>query len=335
MDKVPVYIITGLLGAGKTTLLTHLLQTHHGRKFIIIQNELSDEMGIEAPIITQGAVDFYELPNGCICCSAKDGLVTAIEASIEVSRSRTEPVDGILVETTGIADPAGLIDVFWSNDYDEIVLAGVIAVVDVTSVADIIIKRRKWPELRQVFVKQLVLADLVILNKVVAAHDVSEAIAAIKTINHDVTIWPCSFSEVDVTKFMNIKAFKDAPLLLDPHGHPDHVCHDTSCSDHQRIIADVDHIFIKQPCVFWTKDEWTRRVGELLWTPIGDATIFRCKGLVQSAAGWLSLQGVGDLFEFKPVDDAAVKGIQDFENDRLLFVGVNLDDACIRAAFSL
>ncbi|KAH8742020.1 CobW/nitrile hydratase activator like P-loop ATpase [Cryptosporidium ryanae] len=131
MKKTPIYIITGFLGSGKTTLIRQIINNTSDLKIAIIQNDFSDEMGIEAPTMTdkEGNIfkEFFELPNGCVCCTVKDELLKAVEYLL-----KKKEFDKILVETTGVADPEPIIEKFWvdceldSNTY----LSGVITVVD-------------------------------------------------------------------------------------------------------------------------------------------------------------------------------------------------------------
>ncbi|KAJ1612727.1 CobW/nitrile hydratase activator like P-loop ATPase [Cryptosporidium canis] len=132
MSKVPIYIITGFLGSGKTTLLRHIINCHdHDAKLAIIQNDFSDEMGIEAPTMQDkdGNLfkEFFELPNGCVCCTVKDELLKAIEHLLSMKR-----FEKILLETTGIADPEPIIEKFWLDCELEssVELSGVITVID-------------------------------------------------------------------------------------------------------------------------------------------------------------------------------------------------------------
>lgn len=132
MQKIPIYVITGFLGSGKTTLLRHIINSHDkDAKIAIIQNDFSDEMGIEAPTMQDkdGNLfkEFFELPNGCVCCTVKDELLKAIEHLVSMKR-----FEKILLETTGIADPEPIIKNFWLDCELEssVELSGVITVVD-------------------------------------------------------------------------------------------------------------------------------------------------------------------------------------------------------------
>jgi G3E family GTPase len=104
---VPVTIITGFLGSGKTTLLNHILTVQHGKRIAVIENEFGDEVGIESLIAKNASGDgeffdeFFELSNGCICCTVRDDLVTTLERLLE----RRDRFDYILLETTGLANP--------------------------------------------------------------------------------------------------------------------------------------------------------------------------------------------------------------------------------------
>lgn len=132
MQKIPIYIITGFLGSGKTTLLRHIISCHdNDAKIAIIQNDFSDEMGIEAPTMQDkdGNLfkEFFELPNGCVCCTVKDELLKAIEHLLSMKK-----FEKILLETTGIADPEPIIEKFWLDCELEssVELYGVVTVID-------------------------------------------------------------------------------------------------------------------------------------------------------------------------------------------------------------
>lgn len=131
--KVPVTILTGFLGAGKTTLLTHILTASHGKRIAVIENEFSSGLGIEGMIAKSG-VDgaslngFFELNNGCICCSVKDSLLSTLEQLV----LHKDKFDYIIIETTGVANPGPIISTFWADDGMDscLKLDGVVCVVD-------------------------------------------------------------------------------------------------------------------------------------------------------------------------------------------------------------
>ncbi|KAJ0982011.1 hypothetical protein J5N97_010266 [Dioscorea zingiberensis] len=132
-SPVGVTVITGYLGAGKSTLVNHVLTAQHGKRIAVILNEFGEEIGVERAMINEGdsgalVEEWVELANGCVCCTVKHSLVQALEQLV----SRKQRLDHILLETTGLADPAGLISILWLDDQLEssVKLDSVITVVD-------------------------------------------------------------------------------------------------------------------------------------------------------------------------------------------------------------
>ncbi|KAJ4986806.1 COBW domain-containing protein 1 [Stagonosporopsis vannaccii] len=137
--KVPLTIVTGYLGAGKTTLLNYILTAQHGKKIAVILNEFGDSIDIEKQLTVSDSNSteakpppFVPLANGCICCSAKDVGVAAIENLMEAGGL----FDYILLETTGLADPGNLAPTFWLDDGlgSTIFLDGIVTLVDAANV---------------------------------------------------------------------------------------------------------------------------------------------------------------------------------------------------------
>jgi G3E family GTPase len=131
--KIPVTILTGFLGSGKTTLLNYILSANHGKKIAVIENEFSGGLGIEGMIAKSGLdggnlEGFFELNNGCICCTVKEDLLTTLEQLV----LHKDRFDYIIIETTGVANPGPVITTFWSDDALEssLRLDGVVCVVD-------------------------------------------------------------------------------------------------------------------------------------------------------------------------------------------------------------
>lgn len=163
--KIPVTILTGFLGSGKTTLLNHLLTANHGKKIAIIENEFSAGLGIEGMIAKSGLngenIDsFFELNNGCICCSVKDSLVTTLEQLV----LHKDKFDYIIIETTGVANPGPIISTFWADDGldTSLKLDGVVCIVDSLN-APIYLQANR--EEAEDVLLQISYADRILLNK--------------------------------------------------------------------------------------------------------------------------------------------------------------------------
>src|SRR6202043_2229161 len=107
-DKIPVTVLTGYLGAGKTTLLNRILSEDHGQKFAVIVNEFG-QIGIDNDLVVGADEEVFEMNNGCICCPVRGDLIRIIEGLLK----RRGKFDAILVETTGLADPAPVAQTFF------------------------------------------------------------------------------------------------------------------------------------------------------------------------------------------------------------------------------
>src|SRR3979490_3249334 len=107
-DKVPVTVLTGYLGAGKTPLLNPILSEPHGQKYAVIVNEFG-EIGIDNDLVIGADEEVFEMNNGCICCTVRGDLVRIIDGLMR----RKGKFDAIIVETTGLADPAPVAQTFF------------------------------------------------------------------------------------------------------------------------------------------------------------------------------------------------------------------------------
>merc|ERR1719191_711343 len=115
--KVPCTILTGFLGSGKTTLLNHILQAHHGKRIAVIENEFG-EVGIDDSLVKAGSLaseeNIVEMNNGCIRCTVRGDLIAGLKKLIKNSQKSNKPLDGVLIETTGLADPAPVAQTFFA-----------------------------------------------------------------------------------------------------------------------------------------------------------------------------------------------------------------------------
>ena len=110
-SQVPVTVLTGYLGAGKTTLLNRILSEQHGKKYAVIVNEFG-ELGVDNDLVVNADEEVFEMNNGCICCTVRGDLIRIIEGLMK----RKDKFDGILVETTGLADPGPVAQTFFTDD---------------------------------------------------------------------------------------------------------------------------------------------------------------------------------------------------------------------------
>src|SRR3979411_1517361 len=155
-EKIPVTVLPGYLGAGKTTLLNRILSEPHGKKYAVIVNEFG-EIGIDNDLIVGADEEVFEMNNGCICCTVRGDLIRIIAGLMQ----RSHGFDGIVVETTGLADPALVAQVFF---VDEAVRRKTKrdAIITVTDAKHLLEQINRAPEAQE----QLAFADVVLVNKV-------------------------------------------------------------------------------------------------------------------------------------------------------------------------
>ena len=174
-DKIPVTVLTGYLGAGKTTLLNRILSEPHGQKFAVIVNEFG-EIGIDNDLVVGADEEVFEMNNGCICCTVRGDLVRIIDGLMR----RKGKFDGIIVETTGLADPAPVAQTFFvdENVGRKTRLDAVVTVADAKWLKD---RLKDAPEAKN----QIAFADVILINKtdLVSPEELSDVEARIRGIN--------------------------------------------------------------------------------------------------------------------------------------------------------
>ncbi len=174
-EKIPVTVLTGYLGAGKTTLLNRILTEPHGQKFAVIVNEFG-EIGIDNELVVGADEEVFEMNNGCICCTVRGDLIRIMENLMR----RKDKFDAIIVETTGLADPAPVAQTFFMDQdvQDAARLDAVVTVADAMWLKD---RLKDAPEAKN----QIAFADVILLNKtdLVTPEQLREVEARIRAIN--------------------------------------------------------------------------------------------------------------------------------------------------------
>ena len=213
--KIPVTILTGYLGSGKTTFINYLLKEDHGYKFAIIENEFG-EVGIDDGLVLQTNEEIIEMMNGCICCTVREDLIITIKKLIE---TRKDKFDHIIIETTGLADPAPVAQTFFvDEDISELCnLDSIVTFIDAKFTPQHLDEEK--PEgVENEAHEQVAFADVLVINKtdLVSDEELTNLKNKLKSINVHAPIIESQYSEVPIDKVININAFDlDKTLEMD------------------------------------------------------------------------------------------------------------------------
>ncbi|MCP4382974.1 MAG: GTP-binding protein [Hyphomicrobiales bacterium] len=220
--RIPVTVLTGYLGAGKTTLLNRILSENHGQKYAVIVNEFG-EINIDNDLIVESDEEVYEMNNGCVCCTVRGDLIRVVEGLMK----RPGGFDGILVETTGLADPAPVAQTFFMDD-DVRAKAKLDAVVTVADAKHLGARLADSPEAEE----QIGFADVILLNKtdLVSPEQLKAVESRIRAINSHAVLHRTERCTLPLDRVLDRGAFElDRILSLDPdfldadvHDHEDH-----------------------------------------------------------------------------------------------------------------
>ena len=206
MTPIPVTVLTGFLGAGKTTLLNRLLREANGKRYAVIVNEYG-EIGIDGDLVVGAEEEVYELNNGCVCCKLRGDLVRVVSNLVR----RPGGFDGILIETTGLADPAPVAQTFQLDDLlrQHTRLDSVICVADARHLP---MQLSSTPEAAL----QLAQADMVLLNKADLADEAMLAAAerAVAEVNPTAELRRVVRGELPLSQLLDRGAFDNARLRL-------------------------------------------------------------------------------------------------------------------------
>lgn len=288
-NRLPVTVVTGYLGSGKTTLINHVLTANHGKRIAVIENEFG-EIGIDDALVISAEEEIFEMNNGCICCTVRGDLIRILGNLMK----RKDKFDYILVETTGLADPAPVAQTFLVDDEirSQLKLDAIVTVVDakhlIQHLDDV-----KQDGVENEAVEQLAFADRVLLNKIDLVTDAEreEVVRRIRLINANAEIIPTTMSKVDLDRVLGVGAFDlNRVLEMEPEFLSD--------TEHQHDLS------ITSVGIDCEGEVSVQKINEWLGWLLGErgTDIFRMKGILNM---WgdnrrLVFQGVHMLFDGTP-----------------------------------
>jgi len=207
-EKLPVTVVTGFLGAGKTTLVNYILNENHGKKICVIENEFG-AISIDEQLVKENlkvAEEVISLDNGCACCTVRGDLMKALTQL----KDRKNDFDMILVETTGLANPAPVTATFTQNPVvaNHFRVDGIVCLVDCKYILEHINEKREDDQINEA-VTQVAFSDRILMNKIdlVTKEELQTLKSTINSINSFAELIECERSRVDLNKIMNLSAF--------------------------------------------------------------------------------------------------------------------------------
>ena len=347
---IPVTILTGFLGSGKTTLLNYLLTENHGKRIAIIENEFSEGLGIEKMIAKSGvdgsnfSEGFFELNNGCICCTVKSDLLNTLEQLV----LHKHKFDYVIIETTGVSNPGPIVSTFWVDKELEssLYIDGVVCVVDSLNILSYLVAEETSNDVKV----QICYADRVLMNKADLVTDecLLQVEGEIRSINSICQIVSTNYSKIRPDLVLDINSFNMEDVLdvkLDhinnnnlSNGMTGVLCEPVN--SRSRHAADA---LMTQSVEFDGEVDLPsvrRFLDKILYANAsksphgggGGMQIYRMKGalLVEGSAQVHVLQAVHDIFDVQPSSHARSSPADCTEGrNRVIMIGKSLDAAAM------
>jgi G3E family GTPase len=312
-EQVPVTVLTGYLGAGKTTLLNRILSENHGRKYAVVINEFG-ELGVDNDLVVDTDEEVFEMNNGCICCTVRGDLIRIVGGLMK----RRDKFDGIIIETTGLANPAPVAQTFFVDDTvrARTRLDAIVTVVDAKHLPQRLEDSHEAAD-------QIAFADVIVLNKtdLVTPDELAEVERRIRQINPFATIHHATRGNVPVTDLLDQGAFDLQRVLAHT---PDFLTDDDH--EHSDDIASLS-FEVANPI---DPEKFNAWIGALLAEQ--GQNLLRTKGV-------LAYQGEDRRFAFQAVhmmaDGDFIGPWKEGEKrtSRIVFIGRNLNRPQLRRGF--
>ena len=351
MSKTPVTVLTGYLGAGKTTLLNRILTEDHGKRYAVIVNEFG-EVGIDNDLIVGADEEVFEMNNGCVCCTIRGDLIRILGGLMR----RKGGFDAIIVETTGLADPAPVAQTFFVDE-DVKARTQLDSVTTVVDAKHVLLRIADSKEARE----QIGFADQIVLNKadLVSEGDLRHIEAQLRRMNPLAPIHRATKANVPLDLILGRGGFdldrivELMPAFLNPaHGEAGHV-HDEACEDdhdHGHDHHDHDHHHHDHDHGAHGHDHEDQDIKGISLSserPMNGVKLTRWLNTVLQeqgpdilrAKGILDVQGEDKRLVFQAVhmilDGELQRPWREGEHrySRMVFIGRNLDEAALRQGF--
>ena len=329
--RVPVTILTGYLGSGKTTLVNHILSDKtHGKKIAIIENEFGD-VGIDDALMAKNSKEqveeeIIEMMNGCICCTVRQDLVVVLRKFSERMKQGTlKKLDCVLIETTGMADPAPVAQTFFVDDEvkENFRLDGIVTLIDAKHVEQHLDEEKAEGEENEA-VEQVAFADRMILNKtdLVTEDDLVRVEKRLKSMNASAPIIRSERSAVSVANVLDIRAFDLKKTIdMDPE-----FLNTENEHEHDTTVSSVS-VIEKRPLDLDAIQRW---INYLLVNRGTD--LYRMKGVLNVAKSdeRFMFQAVHMIFNGNFDEPWQA---DETRESRFVFIGKNLDHDELRRGF--
>ncbi len=332
--KIPVTVLTGYLGAGKTTLLNRILSENHGKRYAVIVNEFG-EIGIDNDLIIGADEEVFEMNNGCVCCTVRGDLVRIIDGLMK----RKGKFDAIILETTGLADPAPVAQTFFVDEdvRDKTTLDAVVTVADAKWLSD---RLKDAPEAKN----QIAFADVIVLNKIdlVSKAELAEVEARIRAINPYATLHRTERAQVKLSDVLERGAFDlDRILEIEPEflkdGDRDHDHDHDRHHDHGHSHGGLKHYHDEDMQSLSLRTD--KPIDPTKFMPWLQDLVAKDGQKILRSKGILSFKGDEERYVFQGVhmmlegDHQRKWKSDEMRESRLVFIGRELPEKMIRDGF--
>jgi len=313
-SQIPVTVLTGYLGAGKTTLLNRILSESHGKKYAVVINEFG-ELGVDNDLVIDADEEVFEMNNGCICCTVRGDLIRIVNQLVK----RKGQLDGIIIETTGLADPSPVAQTFFVDEQVK-ARSRLDAIITVVDAKHLLARLGDSHEAEE----QVAFADVIVLNKtdLVTPEELKVVEARIRTINRSARILPTHRAGVPIAELLDRGSFDLGRILeMEPDfltGEDDH--------EHDDAVTSVS-LTSDTPLDRQRFNQW---IGTVLGEKGQD--LLRTKGI-------LHFQGDNQRFAFQAVhmiadgDYVGAWKPGDPRQSRIVFIGRELNRPELRRGF--